>query len=92
MELTASWLAGAELVVTVDTMIAHLAGAMNRPTWLLLKNDPDWRWSPDSGRSDWYPSMRIYAQGEAGDWQGVIDRVLADLRTAVAAPRKDKVQ
>lgn len=82
MDLTASWVAGAALVITVDTMIAHLAGAMNRPTWLVLKHEPDWRWSTTSGRSDWYPSMRLYVQQVPGDWAGVIARVAQDLRSA----------
>jgi len=82
MGLTASWGAGASLVITVDTMIAHLAGAMNKPTWLLLKHDPDWRWAPQTGRSEWYPSVRLYAQEEPGAWDGVIARVTDDLRAA----------
>jgi hypothetical protein len=92
MALTASWIAGAELIITVDTMIAHLAGAMNKPTWLLLKHDPDWRWPPDSERSDWYPSMRLYAQESPGAWSGVIDRVLADLRAAAPVPMEEFAQ
>jgi ADP-heptose:LPS heptosyltransferase len=79
MEATASLVAGAALVVTVDTMIAHLAGAMGRPVWLLLKADPDWRWSPDSAESPWYPSMRLYVQPRPGDWGSVVERVARDL-------------
>lgn len=79
MEQTAALVAGASLVVTVDTMVAHLAGAMNRPTWLLLKHEPDWRWAPASGGSEWYPSMRLYAQATPGDWAGLAERVLRDL-------------
>ena len=85
MGLTASWIAGAELVITVDTMIAHLAGAMNKPTWLLLKHDPDWRWPPDATGSDWYPSMRLYVQESPGDWGSMIDRVAANLRMETLA-------
>lgn len=79
MAQTAALVAGLSLVITVDTMIAHLAGAMNKPTWLLLKHEPDWRWSPESGRSEWYPSMRLYAQDAPGDWRGVAARVLRDV-------------
>ena len=79
MEATASLVAGAALVVTVDTMIAHLAGAMGRPVWLLLKADPDWRWSPDSVESPWYPSMRLFVQPRPGDWGSVVERVARDL-------------
>jgi hypothetical protein len=75
---TASLVASTELVITVDTMIAHLAGALGRPTWLLLKADPDWRWSLGSA-SHWYPSMRLYRQRHAGDWTSVIAEVRQDL-------------
>ena len=85
MALTASWIGGVELVITVDTMIAHLAGAMNKPAWLLLKHDPDWRWAPAATGSDWYPSMRLYVQENPGDWGSVIDRVLTDLRADTPA-------
>lgn len=84
MDATAALVAGASLVITVDTMIAHLAGALGCPTWLLLKADPDWRWSPDRTTSPWYPSIRLYAQEEAGDWPGVMARVERDL--AALAP------
>jgi hypothetical protein len=79
MAETAALVAGVSLVITVDTMIAHLAGAMGKPTWLLLKHDPDWRWSPRTRRSEWYPSMRLYAQPEPGAWEPVIDEVRRDL-------------
>lgn len=76
---TAALIARMALVVTVDTMVAHLSGALNRPTWLLLKHEPDWRWAPQSGRSEWYPSMRLYAQPEPGDWETVVGAVHRDL-------------
>jgi hypothetical protein len=79
MRRTAALVAGVSAVVTVDTMIAHLAGAMGKPTWLLLKHEPDWRWSPRTGRSDWYPSMRLFAQSTAGDWRDVAERVRHDI-------------
>jgi hypothetical protein len=76
---TAALVAGCALVITVDTMIAHLAGALGRPVWLLLKHAPDWRWSPETGRSEWYPSARLYAQPRPGDWNGVVAQVARDL-------------
>jgi hypothetical protein len=72
---TAALVAAVDLVVTVDTMIAHLAGAMGKPTWLLLRHQPDWRWTPDAGGSEWYPSMKLFAQPRAGDWHSVAARV-----------------
>jgi hypothetical protein len=79
MQATASLVASTKLVITVDTMIAHLAGAMGKPTWLLLKHDPDWRWTPGSTTSHWYPTMRLYHQASPGDWAEVIARVEQDL-------------
>jgi ADP-heptose:LPS heptosyltransferase len=73
-------------VVTVDTMIAHLAGAMGRPVRLLLKAEPDWRWSPDRTDSDWYPSMRLHVQPRPGDWGAVIDAVARDLSRQIRSP------
>lgn len=85
MGATAALVAGATLVITVDTMIAHLAGALGRPTWLLLKADPDWRWSPHARTTDWYPGMRLFTQPRPGDWASVIEEVDADLATSVVA-------
>lgn len=85
MGVTAGFVAAADLVITVDTMIAHLAGAMGRPTWLLLKAEPDWRWAPDRRTSAWYPSMRLYAQQRPGDWESVAAQVAHDLAARVAA-------
>ena len=76
---TASLVAGVSLVVTVDTMIAHLAGALARPTWLMLKHDPDWRWDPAARGSAWYPSMRAFVQPAPGDWASVAARVTDSL-------------
>jgi hypothetical protein len=86
---TARLVAGLSLVITVDTMIAHLAGAMNKPAWLLLKHEPDWRWPLQDGRSDWYPSMRLYTQSRPGDWTGVMQRVEADLDRSTRIRRSD---
>ncbi|WP_374944273.1 glycosyltransferase family 9 protein [Sphingomonas sp.] len=79
MEETAALVSAVDLVITVDTMIAHLAGAMGKPTWLLLKAEPDWRWSPGRRDSPWYPAMRLYAQPSAGDWRSVLTIVADDL-------------
>ncbi|MDB5359533.1 MAG: hypothetical protein JWO51_830 [Rhodospirillales bacterium] len=85
---TARLVAGLDLIVTVDTMIAHLAGALNRPTWLLLKHDADWRWGAAEGASAWYPATRLYRQSRPGDWAGVIGRAARDLQ-ARFEPHRD---
>jgi hypothetical protein len=85
---TTALITRASLVVTVDTMVAHLAGALNRPTWLLLKHEPDWRWAPNRGESDWYPSMRFYVQPRPGDWRSVVAAVRRDLDSVL--PRRSQ--
>jgi hypothetical protein len=61
-----------DLIITVDTMTAHLAGALARPTWVLLHADCDWRWGEDETRTAWYPTVRLFRQRRAGDWSEVI--------------------
>ena len=78
MRATASLVAAMDLVVTVDTMIAHLAGAMGKPTWLLLKADPDWRWPKEGRATPWYPNTHVYIQPRPGDWQTVLARIIRD--------------
>jgi hypothetical protein len=68
-----------DLVITVDTMVAHLAGALGRPVWTLLPADCDWRWMEGRSDSPWYPSMRLFRQRHAGRWQDVLDDVIAAL-------------
>jgi hypothetical protein len=75
LEATASLVASCALVITVDTMIAHLAGALGRPTWLLLKAEPDWRWTPGVTDTPWYPTMRLFHQREPGAWEPVLRAV-----------------
>ncbi|TCU65541.1 hypothetical protein EDE08_113155 [Bradyrhizobium sp. R2.2-H] len=64
-----------DLVICVDTMVAHLAGALSCETWVLLHADCDWRWPPSGSRSLWYPSLRLFHQRTIGDWEGVIAEV-----------------
>jgi len=71
-----------DLVVTVDTMLAHLSGALGVETWTLLPHDADWRWQADRRDSPWYPTMRLFRQTEADDWASVARAVHAALRCA----------
>jgi ADP-heptose:LPS heptosyltransferase len=69
-----------DLVITVDTSVAHLAGAANVPVWTLLAAYTEWRWLTDRSDSPWYPSMRLFRQRELGNWGPVIDEIRAALR------------
>jgi hypothetical protein len=79
-ENTAALCACLDIVITVDTSLAHLAGALGRPTWLLLSHTPDFRWLRERDDSPWYPSLKLYRQRNTGDWTDVFERVAADLR------------
>jgi len=76
---SAALVANLDLVITVDTAIVHLAGALGKPVWLLLDHDADWRWLAGRDDTPWYPSMRLFRQSAPGDWDGVVARVLAAL-------------
>jgi tetratricopeptide (TPR) repeat protein len=77
---TAALVAQLDLVICVDTSVAHLAGAMGKQVWLLLPFAPDWRWMLERQDSPWYPSMRLFRQQRAGDWDEVLERVNTALR------------
>jgi len=81
---TAGAILNLDLVIAVDTAVAHLAGALDRPTWIMIAFSPDWRWLLERDDSPWYPSVRLYRQGAPRDWDGVIARVAADLAARVA--------
>ena len=72
---TAALIAGLDLVIAVDTAVAHLAGALGRPVWLLSRFDACWRWFRDRDDTPWYPTMRLFRQSRRGDWDELIDRV-----------------
>ena len=84
---TAAAVVGLDLVIAVDTAVAHLAGAMGKPVWVLLPKRSDWRWLLDRTDSPWYPTMRLYRQGGPDSWADVIARVAHDL-AAVARGRE----
>lgn len=78
---TAALIAELDLVLAVDTSVAHLAGAMGKPVWILLPLVPDWRWMLNRDTTPWYPSAVLYRQSRPGAWSEVIDAVVRDLQT-----------
>jgi tetratricopeptide (TPR) repeat protein len=82
---TAAALANLDLLITVDTAVAHLAGALGKPVWILLTHNPDWRWLLDREDSPWYPTARLFRQTVAGDWAPVIDSVHFALQQLVSS-------
>ncbi len=75
-----------DLVITVDTMMAHLAGAIARPVWTLLPYQCDWRWMLNRQDSPWYPTMRLFRQKRPGDWAGVVSQLKRELWTFIRNP------
>ena len=88
---TAAVMENLDLVVTIDTSSAHLAGALGRPVWIALKHSPDWRWRDNGDATAWYPTARLFRQPAAGDWDSVFSRMAETLRASLpgAAPRLD---
>jgi ADP-heptose:LPS heptosyltransferase len=74
---TAALVANLDLVIAVDTAVLHLAGALGRPAWGLLRFSPHWPWLLGRSDSPWYPSLRLFRQSRAGDWDGVLAEVAA---------------
>jgi tetratricopeptide (TPR) repeat protein len=84
---TAALVSCLDLVITVDTSVAHLAGGLGRPTWILLPFTPDYRWLLDRTDSPWYPSVRLFRQTETREYAGVIEQVRAELSSALEQHR-----
>ena len=81
---TAAIVANLGLVISIDTSVAHLAGAMGKPLWVLLQKSPDWRWLLEREDSPWYPTARLFRQSTLGNWQDVMAHVERELRDLVA--------
>jgi ADP-heptose:LPS heptosyltransferase len=81
---TAALVANLDLVISADTSVAHLAGAVGSPVWTLIPFAPDWRWLLDREDSPWYPTMRLFRQPGIGAWEPVIERVAEELRLRAA--------
>jgi tetratricopeptide (TPR) repeat protein len=86
---TAGLISQLDLVISVDTSVAHLAGALGKPVWILLPFVPDWRWLLDRDDSPWYPNARLFRQNDIHDWDGVIRRIDAALRVFVGNQKQE---
>jgi len=84
MAETAAVIQALDLVIAVDTSVAHLAGALGKPVWVLLPFSPDWRWMLGREDSPWYPTMRLFRQENAGEWEPVFAKVRAELEQLMA--------
>ncbi|MDE3011572.1 MAG: tetratricopeptide repeat protein [Pseudomonadota bacterium] len=91
MDDTAAALLQMDLLIGVDTSVIHLAGALGVPAWVLVTHVPDWRWGLHGERSDWYPTLRIFRQASAGDWDSVIAAVAAALTDEVPARLSSRI-
>jgi hypothetical protein len=85
IESLATTIMGLDLILTIDTMVAHLAGALGVPVWTMLHADCDWRWPQAGRKSMWYPSMTLFHQPSPGDWEGLLEQVADELNHFVRA-------
>ncbi len=81
---TAAVMKNLDLVISVDSAVAHLAGALGVPVWVALPFAPDWRWLLEREDSPWYPTMRLFRQSRPGDWAGVFERIAGELQRLLA--------
>ncbi len=89
---TAAVIENLDLVISVDTSVAHLAGALGKTVWTLLPFIPDWRWMLNREDSPWYPTMRLFRQPEPGDWESVFKRVAGELKEYLSHSNKVRVK
>lgn len=89
--VTAAVIEQLDLVITVDTAVAHLAGALGKPVWVLLSFAPDWRWMLEREDNPWYPSMRLFRQTKPSDWPEVIGRVFRELTQWIGSYQKPSI-
>jgi hypothetical protein len=88
---TAALISNLDMVISVDTVVVHLAGALAKPVWTMLPFVPDWRWLLNRDDSPWYPTMRLFRQPQMGDWESVVKRTVTELRKLLPsrpAPRQ----
>jgi ADP-heptose:LPS heptosyltransferase len=88
-EETAALIANLDLIITVDTSIGHLSGALGKPVWIMLSKASDWRWLIGRPDSPWYPTVRLFRQPQPGEWDTVITDVTEALSAHLASGERD---
>jgi ADP-heptose:LPS heptosyltransferase len=88
-ERTAAAMMQLDLIISVDTSVAHLAGALGRPVWICLAADPEWRWMLERTDTPWYGSARLFRQPRVGDWVSVFTEVARELEQEVRARSRE---
>jgi ADP-heptose:LPS heptosyltransferase len=86
---TAAIMESMDLIISIDTAVAHLAGALGVPVWVLLKSSPDWRWQLERSDSPWYRSARVFRQQQPGAWEAVIQELKAALPPFIDVLKKN---
>jgi hypothetical protein len=76
---TAALVEEMDLVITIDTAVAHLAGALGKPVWVMLPYSTDYRWGISGDKTPWYPTARLFRQSDPGDWEGVVQKIASEL-------------
>jgi len=84
---TAALIEQLDLVISADTAVAHLAGALGKPVWTLIPNPPDFRWHVRGDQTAWYPTMRLFRQESYGEWADVMERIVRELKIRAATAR-----
>ena len=84
---TAALIENLDLVISVDTVVAHLAGALGKPVWIMLRHSGEWRWLVGRSDSPWYPTARIFRQETPGDWAGVVSDVIQQMQALIVQRR-----
>ena len=82
---TAALMMNLDLIISMDTSVVHCAGALGRPVWVVLSSTPEWRWLLEREDSPWYPTMRLFRQKRAGDWEEVFERIASEMGKLVAS-------
>jgi ADP-heptose:LPS heptosyltransferase len=86
---TAALIENLDMVIAVDSAVAHLAGALGKPVWIMLRHSGEWRWLLERSDSPWYPTVRLFRQNKPGDWAGVVSDITQQLQVLMVSRKDD---